>query len=340
MEKPLIGLDARRGRQISVGMRTYMEEVSACLPRVASEFAYRAYTEGEQLAPLEQLTIPLRMRRDGVDIAHFMSQYVPLFAGGRFIVTIHDMIHLRFPDLHKRSVPPYYEFVIKPACRRAARVLTDDERTVPDLVHFLNVDPAKIRVIPLAPRERFFTPPPPHAAQRPYLINVGNHREHKDIRTLLAAWSSLPPGCELDLYLTGPDDLGGELQRRSTAHRRAMALGDVDDEELASYYAGALALVHPALLEGFGLPLAEAMAAGTAVVGTTTSIPQPLAAASLLFEPGDVEALRAWILRLYDDEAFRRELIERGRNAARKLSWERTARETADVYREVLEEHR
>ncbi|HTV93862.1 MAG TPA: glycosyltransferase family 1 protein [Verrucomicrobiae bacterium] len=335
-----IGLDARRGRHISVGMRTYMREVSARLPRVAPEFEYRVYTQGENLSALEQVRLPLQMRRDRIEVAHFMSQYVPLFAGGRFLFTIHDVIHLRFLEFFKPTIAPYYRAVVRRAARRATRIITSDSRTIADLVTLLGADPAKIRVVPLAPRERFFTQAQPHRAPRPYLINVGNHRTHKDIPTLLQAWSALPARYEIDLYLTGPDDFGGELQRRSTGARQAVALGDVDDDALAAYYAGAFALVHPSLLEGFGLPFVEAMAQGCPVVATATSIPDPVAGAALLFEPRDVEGVRAQLERLLDDQALRTALVERGREAVAALSWDRTARETADVYREIVEEGR
>ncbi|HTX57917.1 MAG TPA: glycosyltransferase family 1 protein [Candidatus Acidoferrales bacterium] len=333
-----IGIDARCGRQISVGMRTYIQEVASRLPRIAPEFDYRFYSEGEQLAALDQVALPFQMWRDRIDVAHFMSQYVPLLARGRFTLTIHDVIHLRYPEMHKRTVGPYYAFVVRQACRRAARVITSDERTIEDLVALLGIDPAKIRVVPLAPRERFLVAAPPFRAQRPYLINVGNHRAHKDLATLLQAWSRLPAGDEIDLLLTGPDDFGGELQRLSNQHRRVVALGDVEDDALASYYAGALALVHPSLLEGFGLPLVEAMAQGCPVIATTTSIPGPVAAAALTFEPRDVEGLSTQIRRLLDDQALRTSLVERGREAVRALSWDRTARETAAIYREIIEE--
>jgi len=333
----LIGLDARIGRSISVGMRTYIEELVLRLPRVAPEFSYHVYDRGENLSPLEQITLPLAMRRDGVDVAHFMSQYVPLFAGGRYCITIHDLIHLRFPQYFKASIDPYYRYVVRRACRNAARIITDDPRTIEDLVNLLDVDPGKIRVVPLAPRARFFLPSAPHVRQRPYLIYAGNHRPHKDVATLLRAWSSLPADVELDCYLTGVDDFGGELQRLSTARREARTLGDVDDDTLASYYAGALALVHPSLLEGFGLPLVEAMAQGCPVIATTASVPAAVADAALTFQPGDVDAARAQILRIVEDQALRTALVERGRMAAAALSWDRTARETAAIYREIAE---
>ena len=335
-----IGIDARRGRHISVGMRTYMEEVAARLPRVAPEFDYRVYADGENVAVLEQLTLPFQMWRDGIAVAHYMSQYIPLLAGGRFTFTIHDLIHLRYRELHKPTIGPYYEFVVKPAARHAARIITSDSRTVVDLVELLGADPAKIRVIPLAPRERFFVQAQPYRGARPYLLYVGNHRAHKDVPTLLQAWSALPARYEVDLYVTGPDDFAGALQRISSDRRAVVALGDVDDEALASYYAGAVALVHASLLEGFGLPFVEAMAQGCPVIATTTSIPDPVVSAALTFAPRDVEALRAQLERMLDDQALRTGLVERGREAARALSWDRTARETAAVYREIVEEQR
>ncbi len=335
-----IGIDARRGRHISVGMGTYMQEVVARLPRVAPDLDYRVYADGENVAALEQLTLPFQMWRDRVAVAHYMSQYIPLLAGGRFTFTIHDLIHLRYREMHKPTIGPYYEFVVKPAARRAARIITSDNRTVVDLIELLDADPAKIRVIPLAPRERFFVQAQPHRGPRPYLLYVGNHRAHKDVPTLLQAWSTLPARYNVDLYLTGPDDLRGELQRYSSDRRQAIALGDVNDDALASYYAGAVALVHPSLLEGFGLPFVEAMAQGCPVIATTTSVPDPVANAALTFEPRDVETARAQIERVLDDQAFRTDLVERGREAARALSWDRTARETAAVYREIVEEQR
>jgi glycosyltransferase involved in cell wall biosynthesis len=319
-------------------MATYMREVSTRLPSVAPEFEYRVYTKGQNLGIAEQIVLPLEMLRDRIDLAHYMAHYVPAFAGGAFVFTIHDLIHLRFKEYFRAYIGPYYMTIVRRACRKAARIITSDKRTIEDLVYFFDVDPQKVRVIPLAARARFHNGVVAHRSERPYLLNVGNHRTHKDTATLLHAWSSLPERYAVDLYFTGPDDFRGELQRLSTAKRRAIALGDIGDDDLASYYAGAAALVHAALLEGFGLPFVEAMTLGCPVIATTTSIPGPLAEASLQFEPRDVDAARQSIERLLDDEALRRDLVERGRAAARALTWERTARETADVYREVLKE--
>jgi glycosyltransferase involved in cell wall biosynthesis len=332
-----VGLDARVTRQLSVGMKTYTRELVARLPRVAPELTYVPFTHGGNFGWEEQVRLPLAMRRAKLDLVHFLALYVPAVVPVRFIVTIHDVIHLRFPQYFKSTVRPYYQTLVRWTCARAARIITDDERTVDDLETFLGAERSKIRVIPLGVDETFGVAAEPHVAPRPYLLYVGNHRRHKDLATLFEAWSALPPGLPLDLYVTGPDDFGGELGRRSDAARTAVALGEVPANRLASYYAGARALVQPSLREGFGLPVLEAMAAGCPVVACEDSVPRVLEAATMTFKAQDVDGLRTLLERVVGDQVAREQSVKLGREAARWLTWDRCASATADVYREVLE---
>jgi glycosyltransferase involved in cell wall biosynthesis len=332
-----IGLDARLTAQMSVGMKAYASELAARLPTVAPEFAFVVFTHGANFGWDEQVRLPLAMRRARLDLAHFLSLYVPLVAPVASVVTIHDLIHLRFSQYFKAKVRPYYKTVVRLACARAKRVITDDERTVDDLVSLLCVERGKIRVVPLGVDERFLRAAAPMRGPRPYFLYVGNHREHKNLRTLFEAWNALPQRCAVDLYLTGPDDFGGELQKRSSTTRAIIALGEISTEGLASYYAGAQALVQPALREGFGLPLLEAMAMGCPVVASTDAVPRALASAAFPFEAGNAPQLGALLESLLDDEGRRGRFVNLGRQIAASLTWERCARATADVYREVLE---
>jgi glycosyltransferase involved in cell wall biosynthesis len=338
MTRARVGLDARLTRQMSLGMKTYARELVERLPRVAPEYSYAIFSRGGNFGWSEQVRLPLAMRRARLDLVHFLSQYVPLVLPPRFVITIHDLIHLRFPQYFKARVGPYYRTVVRSACARARLVITDDDRTVDDLAELLGVDRAKVRVIPLGVAEGFSEAAAPFAAQRPYLLYVGNHREHKDLKTLFDAWSALPERREVDLYVTGPDDFGGELQRRSTPSRAIVALGDVPAKPLVSYYAGARALVQPALREGFGLPMLEAMAAGCPVIACRDALPRALSEAAQSYPARDASALRVEIERALADEGLRSRAINSGREIARRLSWDHCARATADVYREVLEQ--
>jgi O-antigen biosynthesis alpha-1,2-mannosyltransferase len=332
-----VGLDARLTAQMSVGMKTYVRELTERLPRVAPEFEYVVFDGGGNFGWQEQVQLPLAMRRARIDLAHFLTIYVPVLAQRPFVLTVHDLIHLRFPKQFKSKVGPYYRTVVKRACSRAARVITDDERTARDLQHFLSVRREKVRVIPLGVSEQFFNAAVPHRGVRPYLLYVGNHRAHKDLPTLFDAWSALS-NRSLDLFVTGPDDFGGELARRSSPQRRIVALGDVPETELAEYYAGAVALIHPSRAEGFGLPLLEALAVRCPVIVCEDAAPGVLAAATLTFPAGDAGALRAQIERVLDDEGLRVRLGNHGHELARSLTWDVCARATADVYREALED--
>jgi glycosyltransferase involved in cell wall biosynthesis len=316
-------------------MRAYTKELLERLPRVAPEFEYVAYRDGSNFGWDEQVRLPARIRHDRVNLTHYTSLYAPAFAPQPYVVTVHDLIHLRFPQFFKTSVGPYYRTVTRLVCARAARVITDDERTIADLERFLGIDPAKVRVIALGADAVFSMPVQPYEGPRPYLLYVGNHREHKDLPTLFAAWSQLSG---VDLYLTGHDDLDGLAQRYENGSRRAVFLGDVSESTLAGYYGGALALVHPALCEGFGLPLLEAMTVGCAVVACADAVPGVLKSASQTFAPRDVAGLASILRGVTEDEGLRRALIARGKDVASTLDWNRCARETAGVYREVLKE--
>ncbi|HTA38089.1 MAG TPA: glycosyltransferase, partial [Candidatus Acidoferrales bacterium] len=129
----------------------------------------------------------------------------------------------------------------------------------------------------------------------------------------------------------------GELQQLARSNRRIVALGDISEERLIGYYAGARALVQPALAEGFGLPMLEAMAVGCPVIASAEAVPRVLEPAALTFAPDAPDELRARIEAVLNDATLRARLAERGRDVARTLTWDRCARATADLYHEVLE---
>lgn len=335
-----IALDARLTRQMSVGMKAYARELAARLPRVAPDLEFEIFSAGANFGWDEQVRLPAAIRAARVDLTHYLSFYTPLLPPRPYAVTIHDLIHLRFPKFFKAKVAPYYHTLVRLVCGRAARVITDDDRTVADLQRFLGVNPAKVRVIPLGVDDVFLQDHAPHRAQRPYLFYAGNHRAHKDLGTLFEAWAGLPAELEIDLYITGSDDLG-ELRRRFTRSAGSVVvLGDVKTPELAQLYAGAAALVHPALCEGFGLPMLEAMASGCPVVACEDALPGILRGAALAFPARDADAAGGAVRRVLADEGLRGALVNEGKTRARALTWDRCAQSTAEVYRDVLAERK
>jgi glycosyltransferase involved in cell wall biosynthesis len=334
----VIALDRRETNRMSLGMKSYARELRARLPRIAPDLDFIEVGHGDNYGWDESVWLPREIRRRGAALTHYLCLHAPVIPPRPFVITIHDLIHLRFPQWFEKNLNRYYHTVIRFQLWRAARLITDDERTVEDFVRFLGVRREKIRTIPLGVAEAFFRPAAPHDAPRPYFLYVGNHYVHKDLPTLARAWAALPSQHDVDLYITGRDDLQ-ELQAEYRRERGSIVvLGHVDETALVSYYAGATALVHAAFVEGFGLPLLEAMAQGCAVVACRDAIPAVLKDAAFAFAPTDWREAAAHMERLLVDPELRRAAIARGRTIAAPYTWDRCASRTADVYREVLAE--
>jgi glycosyltransferase involved in cell wall biosynthesis len=329
-------LDARLTRRMSVGMIAYANELVTRLPRVAPDLRFEAYRRGGNFGPDEQVRLPRYAARVRARLVHHLSVYAPLATPRPFAITVHDLIHLRYPRYFKRSVGPYYATVVRFVCARASRVFTDDPRTVADLERFLGVDPRKARVIPLGVDDVFLNDAAPEPAERPYFLYAGNHRPHKDLPTLVAAWEALPADRAVDLVMTGTRDVP-EFASTRRAVGELRFVGEVPPERLARLYRGALAYVHPALCEGFGLPMLEAAAIGTRVIACRDALPTILNGAADVFPPRDAGALSA-LMRAALTGSWDRSDRERLAALGRSYTWDRTARATAEVYREMLEE--
>jgi glycosyltransferase involved in cell wall biosynthesis len=326
-----IAFDARETSHMSAGVLNYSRKLREWLPRVAPDLRLLAVGRGDNFDVAEQVALPIELARSGAALAHFPTLYVPRFVPLPYIVTVHDLIDLHYPKFVKPQVVPYMRAIVAPVARGARAVITDDDATVADLERFLGVDPARVRVIPLGnddPPE----PVVPAAHPRPYVLYVGNRRPHKNLETLVAAWSALPAERAVDLVVSGPPD---DALRAALGPGDVVFLGDRTDDELRRWYAGAATYAHPALREGFGLPLLEAMRSGAPVVASRPAMPQVLAPHATLVDAYDVGAWTAALKRLLDDPAAARSAGAAAREATRELTWERTAQRTADVYREI-----
>jgi glycosyltransferase involved in cell wall biosynthesis len=326
-----VAFDARETSHMSQGVLAYARALRAWLPRVAPDLRLLPLGSGDNFDLAEQIGLPLALARSGAKLAHFPTLYVPRIVPIPYVVTIHDLIDLHYPRYVKRHVVPYWRAIVGPVARGARAVITDDDATVADLERFLRVDPKRVRVIPLGSDDARVVAPMAHP--RPYLLYVTNRRPHKNIATLVRAWESLPAERELDLVLTGDDDgsVRGARERGAIVH-----LGRRSDDELARWYAGAAAYVHPALREGFGLPLLEAMRYGAPVVAARSALPRVLAPYALGVDPRDALTFRAALLEVLDDPVASAARVAAARAATATFTWERTVAATAAVYREFL----
>lgn len=294
----------------------------------------------------EMLRLPRIARRAGVDLLHSFGVTTPLT--GRFarVVSIHDLIFHHYPETFPGAARAGLEFLVPRGARRADRVITISEASAADLVATYGIPESKIDVTPLAGlpigesvtdaerlRGRF------NLGDHPYLLCVASTIAHKNIGRLLEALVGLDDdtvlvlvghsGMEQDALVARVGELGLEQRVRFT--------GWVSRPDLEGLYQGALAFVYPTLLEGFGMPVLEAMERGVPVAcSATSSLPEVAGDAALLFDPLDVAGMRSTIERLIADEALRDSLASAGRARAREFTWQRCAEQTSDAFEAAL----
>jgi glycosyltransferase involved in cell wall biosynthesis len=250
-----------------------------------------------------------------------------------FVFTLHDLNHLCVPENSNAAKRAYYEYIIRPACHRAAFVLTVSEYSKHEIGAWAQVKGERIINVgngvgpPFTPTGSRYDP------GYSYLLYVGSRKPHKNLPRLLEAYSMSGIRRDVRLVLCGNADpyTLREIERRGLT-------GDVDfsdpvnDEGLANMYRGALAFLFPSLYEGFGLPPLEAMACGTPVLTSNVcSLPEVVGNAGVLVDPLDVEAIADGIRRLVQDSGLRRELRQKGLRRAKEFSWDETACRTRKV---------
>jgi glycosyltransferase involved in cell wall biosynthesis len=322
-----VALAAHATSRASAGMRAYANAVRERVPRVAPDIDLVAVD-----APL--LAQPLALRTAGAALVHVPYLETGPFVPRPYVAMVHDLIHLRFPALFSPLTAAYWRVRAAPLYRGAARVLVSDPRVADDCVALLGVARERLRVVPLGYDDALLRGAP-FAAQRPYLFYAGNHKPHKNLPALYAAWAALPDEIALDLVLTGRDE--PDARARYVRRNGEIAfIGELDTVQLGARYRGALAYVQPSLAEGFGIPALEAAVSGTPVLASAESVPAVVAPFAQTFAARDVAALGAAIAQLARDPARARERAAEGVAVLRAYTWDVFAASTAAVYREVL----
>jgi len=263
---------------------------------------------------------------------------------GRLVVTVHDLSVQRVPWTMKEATRQDLDTHLRRTMGRAARVLTDSETVLGELVASALVEASRVHAVPLAPGTAATGEGAslPAAVPERYGLYVGTLEPRKSVPTLLAAWRLLrdrgaqPP----PLVLCGNFGWKTEALRRDVAAAQAEGwlhqLGYLEEAQLAALYRHALLVALPSIYEGFGLPVVEAMSVGVPLVLSDIPVLREVGGDAAVYVPPQQPA--AWadaIEELLGDGELRAELARRGRDRSRRFSWQRTAADTAAVWLEA-----
>lgn len=354
-----IGLDGRVFSSPAAGVRRYVNGLVPALRalNVPLDLVILGGTARDVPAGLEHVPeprhpptnlgwtlvgLPLAARRARVGLIHAPAYTAPVGIRTPIVVTIHDVSYERHPEWYPYRRDRLRRAFYRASARSAAQVVTDSAFSASEIHAAYGIALNRIAVVPLGVVPRFAEgAPEPSDVPSPFVLHVGDLHPRRNLTVVFDAVMQLRrrggATAGLTLALAGIDrGVMAQLQAQAAsagAPEALAALGVVTDARLDALYRDAAALVYPSLYEGFGLPVLEAMSRGTPVVAArASSVPEVLGDAGVLLEPGDTAGWVASLDAIIGQPDRRASLAEAGRRRAATFTWERTARETYQVY--------
>ena len=365
-----IGLDARFYGPSGKGIGRYTQKLIEHLEKLDSNNEYFVFLNQEgfdlcqPMSPRwhkvlvnipwycvkEQLVLPRILNQYHLDLMHFLHFNVPLFYRGRFVVTVHDLIHLKFNP--RGSTHPLVKYLIKywlyrlvsaSAIGRSSQIITVSEFVKKQIIDYYKVDPKKINVTYEANfmslnNQCLKMKNSNLAIHTPYLLYVGNAYPHKNLEKLLTTFKTICSTENIYLVLVGKKDYFyqslANMAKNLGLENKVIFVGQAGDDDLPGLYQNALAYIFPSLMEGFGLPGLEAMAHNCPVLSSNAgSLSEIYGAAALYFNPEKASEIIKAIQIIIHNPEQQEKLKKLGQEQIKKYSWDNCAQKTLDIYK-------
>ncbi|MDR3184766.1 MAG: glycosyltransferase family 4 protein [Prevotellaceae bacterium] len=370
-----IGFDAKRAFRNFTGLGNYSRSTISILSEFYPDNRYFLYTTFYKKHPLLTFAnrpnitvrgpegmlkrIPAAWRTygmrtdinfDKVELFHGLTAELPvgISSNTRTVVTIHDLIFLRYPEYYKPVDRWIYTKKYASACQRADLILAISEQTKRELISFFNVDEKKIRLVYQGCDPQFSRACSEvekknvkalYKLPDEYVLYVGTIESRKNLQTLVKALHFLPESLKL-VVVGSPTAYFNQVQLYIAEHHlehRVVFLHHAVFNHLPAIYQQAQTFCAPSLFEGFGIPVLEALNSRIPVVSAnTSSLPEAGGPDSLYVEPLDEEGFAGAILKTIDDKPLRQQMIDRGTAYAQQFNEEHIAKNIWDVYRELI----
>jgi glycosyltransferase involved in cell wall biosynthesis len=339
-QKIVVNVRAQGGN--FTGVQRYIQELCARLNCVIDRVSPRRSQHGIRGHLWEQTILP---RRVGDRLLWSPANTGPL-AVERQVLTIHDVAPLDHPEWFKPMFAFWYQHIIPALARRVRCLITVSEFTKRRLIARTGIDDSRVHVVPNGVNRQFYPRDFDTVRQLRerlsipkgrYLLSLSSIEPRKNLKRLMEAWSLSLPQLPSDVWLViaGIEGKRNIFQETSLGKTppRVHWTGFVPEDELPVLYSGAFAFIYPSVYEGFGLPLLEAMATGTATIaGNRTAIPEVTGDASLLIDPYSVTAISAAIERVVREDCLRQRLRRCGIERSRHFTWEHATALTEAVF--------
>jgi glycosyltransferase involved in cell wall biosynthesis len=354
-------------REINTSSGRYVERLLFYLQKIDSEHNYQVLLSSADekvwipsnpnfekvVSPFKEFTFSEQLGfKDQVkslkpNLTHFTFTQQPIWFRGKVVTTVHDLTTVRFNNPSKSPLifkfkQQVYKYVIKKVAHKSKRIIVPSQYVKDDLVNFSGIDPSKVNVIYEAADEiRESADEIKELSRKKFLMYIGRPTPHKNLDRLIAAFliiQQLHP--EMHLVLAGKKDtnyLRIEDEVIKMGVKNILFTGFVSEGQLKWLYQNCAAYVFPSLSEGFGLPGLEAMVCGAPVISSkATCLPEVYGEAAHYFDPLDLKDIVRSIVEVLSDDNLRQNLINKGKQQAKKYTWENTAMQTLEIYKEVL----
>lgn len=309
--------------------------------KILADFRWYGITEQVKLLGLLKSLKP--------DLVHFPHFNVPIFFKGKFVVTIHDLIHQHFSMKRATTHGPLiyklkqwgYKKVFQKALQKSEKILVPSNFVKKQLSENYQINREKIVVTPEAVDDKLFKITNKKNLEKfdfPYIFYVGNAHPHKNIEGLIKTYLRLKEKYRtLKLILAGADHYFWQKIKKEFQFPDIIYKDRITDYELVTLYKNAKAFIMPSYEEGFGIPILEAMACGCPVVSSSAgALPEVGGDAVLYFDPASPQDMAGKISMVLNNEELRRDLIKKGLQRYKQFSWKRLAEQTLEVYKQCV----
>lgn len=363
-----IGFDAKRAFNNHTGLGNYSRFIIESLLNYASQHEYLAYTpkpprdnNGLKLSPKLPTTlmggglwrswlINNDLKKDNVDIFHGLSNEIPFGikkSGVKSVVTIHDLIFIRYPELYPAIDRFFYQQKFQYACENADSIIAISQQTKDDIMEFYKIPSERIRVIyqdcqaifhQKVENQTLLNIKQKYSLNKPYIICVSSFSERKNQKHLVEAFLQLGLK-DYELILVGGNSKYAEdifkFPQSGRFDTSVRGLFNVPSSDLPALYQGATLSVYPSFFEGFGIPIVEALHSGVPVVAASGSCLEEAGGdGALIANPLDINDLADKIRQVLTNQTLRNDLILKGKEHVKQFSGERIAGQLVELYRE------